>query len=360
MAKKKKSSKEGQEKICNMVNDKFVAHIEAMITLIENGEKPKWIKPWDCLSSSDSPMNIASKTQYKGWNIFSLSIEAMVKGYEHNLWLTVRQASEAHEDFKEWKTVGKRKIAVDAEGQMVKPIKEDEYGKTTPVTFWKFLKFVEEDEKTGDSKMKKIPMLRYFQVYNVAQCQGINHIIPKIEDKPERTFNPIEKASQIIADMKNAPELGHGGDQAFYSPSNDSVQMPKPEQFKTSEQYYGTLFHEFAHATGHKDRLDRDCFKTHSGFGSYDYGREELVAELASAILCGECGIIDTTMANSVEYLKSWIKTIKEDSKILIVAASRAQAAADCIQNVEPKVYEDDKVKAKDKEKAEDKSLVQA
>jgi len=104
--------------------------------------------------------------------------------------------------------------------------------------------------------------------------------------------------------------------------------MPLPEQFQKREEYYSVLFHEMAHSTGHKSRLNRDLT---GNFGDRSYGREELIAEMAAAFLCGMAGIIDETIDNTAAYLESWRAIIKEDKKAVVMAAAAAQKAVDYI-----------------------------
>ena len=127
--------------------------------------------------------------------------------------------------------------------------------------------------------------------------------------------------------------LEHGGGQAFYRPGNDKLRMPEPTRFRSSEEYYSTLFHEYAHSTGHSKRLDRKLDSDPKPFGTPDYGKEELVAEMAAAFLCGHAGITPTVIENQAAYVQGWLKTIKADKKLVISAAGQAQRAADWIRN---------------------------
>lgn len=111
--------------------------------------------------------------------------------------------------------------------------------------------------------------------------------------------------------------------------------MPRQTAFESPAEYYSTLFHELAHSTGHASRLNRKGIETAVSFGSQDYGREELVAEMGAAFLCGVCGIETATIDNSAAYVAGWLKTIKRDAKLVVLAAAAAQRAADWILGVE-------------------------
>ncbi len=128
------------------------------------------------------------------------------------------------------------------------------------------------------------------------------------------------------------PGVEHGGQQAFYRPLTDSVHMPEPTRFASSEEYYSTLFHELSHSTGHSSRLDRKLDTEPKPFGSADYGKEELVAEMSAAFLCGHAGITPTVIGNQAAYLGGWLKQLKSDKKLIVSAAGQAQRSADWIR----------------------------
>jgi len=137
-----------------------------------------------------------------------------------------------------------------------------------------------EAEENGE--MKKIPFLRYHSVFNVAQCEGITLPTPP---EVKSVFHPIEKCEEVVARMPRPPAIEHGGGRACYSPSEDKVSMPEAKVFETPHAYYGTLFHELTHSTGHVSRLNRKEVTDIIHFGSTPYSREELVAEMGAAFL---------------------------------------------------------------------------
>jgi len=129
------------------------------------------------------------------------------------------------------------------------------------------------------------------------------------------------------------PTIRHGGNYASYSKVLDSVQMPERTCFNSGEEYYSTLFHELTHSTGHPARLNRSSLTDFERFGDQNYSREELVAEMGSAFLCGITGIENRTINNSAAYLANWLDALKNDSRLVLVAAGQAQKAADLILN---------------------------
>ena len=167
----------------------------------------------------------------------------------------------------------------------------------------KWLEREQENPETGDTETVNVPLLRYYKVFNVEQCDGIpEDKIPPLENT--RDFHPIEQAETVVQDMPQRPIVKHEAAQAYYRPSDDVVNMPSAELFQSSEGYYSTLFHELTHATGHESRLKRLNTDKLAPFGSRDYSQEELVAEMGAAFLCGHCQIENQTLDNSAAYIR--------------------------------------------------------
>ena len=270
---------------------------DQIIEMLDNGVVP-WHKPW---KGTMYPSNLISKKAYRGINPFILACVASMKGYDSPFWLTYNQA--------------KKKGGQVRKGE-----------KSTLVVFWKWIeKEVENDN--GEMKKRSFPILRYYNVFNLDQIDGIES--PEAKEMNE-DFNSIECAENIIHNMPNKPQIYHNGTRAFYRPSEDMVTLPKKERFENEEEYYSTAFHELGHSTGHESRLKRDL----SGFfGDEKYSQEELVAEMTAAFLCGVCEIENVTIENSAAYIAGWKKKLKEDEKIIVRAAAQAQKAADFILN---------------------------
>ena len=193
-------------------------------------------------------------------------------------------------------------------------------------------------EHDNETTNGKIPLLRYYSVFNSEQCEGIT--TPPTTETVNQ-FSPIERAEQIIAGMPLRPEIKHGGTQPCYSPTLDYVQLPQQTAFNTPEDYYDTLFHELSHATGHENRLARKGIMETSYYGSHAYSKEELIAEMGAAFLCGHAGIVQKTIENNAAYIKGFLKLLKGDKTILIQAGAAAQKASDYILNVKPDVVEE-------------------
>ena len=263
---------------------------DRIISMLEKGTVP-WQKPWKV--ATGLPRNLISKKPYRGINIFLL--HAM--SYESPYWVTFRQAQE-----------------------LGGTVRKGE--KACPVVFWKQLEV--EDKKTGE--VEKIPLLRFFYVFNVSQCDGLKNIPAPVESPATVSTT----AEEIVAMMPKRPEIKHGLAKAFYSPGADIVAMPDRARFETEAGYFATLFHDLTHATGAKSRLNRPTLTESAGFGSNPYCKEELIAEMGAAFLCGQAGI-ENTMENSAAYLQNWLEQLQNDKKLIVQAAAQAQKATDFI-----------------------------
>tara|TARA_R110002073_G_scaffold8027_19_gene44889 strand:- start:22305 stop:23369 length:1065 start_codon:yes stop_codon:yes gene_type:complete len=275
---------------------------DRIIGFLEQGTAP-WRNPIKRGTGDGWPKNLDSGKRYRGINIFLLGLTAWERGYSSDYWMTFKQAQ--------------------ASGGQVR---KGEKG--TLVTFWKM--YATKDKQTGDDV--EVPMLKHYTAFNVEQIDGID-IPDATKDAPDSVqFEPLAEAERIVQGYQSKPTIQHdGGRKAFYRPSSDSVHMPKHERFDCRESYYGTLFHELVHSSGHSSRLNRGLDTELAPFGSPDYSREELVAEMGAAFLCAASGISPPTIEQSASYLQSWINILKGDAHLVIGAAGAAQKAADLI-----------------------------
>ena len=265
---------------------------ERIMALLAQGTVP-WHKPWK--AKTGWPRNYVSKKPYRGINVFLLA----AMSYESPFWLTFHQAS-----------------------QLGGTIRKGE--KSCPVVFWK--QFQVEDEVSGEAK--KIPLLRIYHVFNAAQCDGLKSISVTADITP---LSAPTKPDEIVAFMPKRPEIKHGMSKAFYSPREDIVAMPDRARFENEAGYFATLFHELVHSTGNESRLNRVTLAESSGFGSDPYCKEELIAEMGAAFLCGHAEIIERTIDNSAAYLNGWLDRLRNDKMLIVQAAAQAQKATDFI-----------------------------
>jgi antirestriction protein ArdC len=168
-------------------------------------------------------------------------------------------------------------------------------------------------------------------VFSVAQCDGLKNIPAQVTESP---LSAPTKPEEIVGFMPKRPEIKHGMRKAFYSPGEDIIAMPDRARFEDERGYYGTLYHELIHATGHGSRLNRATLTESQGFGSNPYCKEELIAEMGAAFLCGQAGIAERTVENSAAYIQNWLQALQNDNKLIVQAAGQAQKAADFILGV--------------------------
>ena len=284
--------------VYNIITDRIMG-------LLDKGIVP-WRKGWVGGGSGRMPKNIYGRA-YRGINLWLLAS----LGYESPYFLTFKQAQK----------LGGR-------------VKKGEKGMS--VVLWQPFEKQVMDENTGKMVTKKWLNLRYYTVFNIEQTEGCkfskkvtDSLNPPTTTTVEDVFEPIEAAEAIFDGWEGKPVVAYdGNDRAYYVPSEDVVHLPRKAQFRGSGEYYSTLFHELAHSTGHKSRLDRD----QTGyFGSHNYGTEELTAEFTAAFLNGIARLEPAVIENNAAYIASWKKTIAADPKLVVTAAGRAQKAADLI-----------------------------
>ena len=286
-----------------------------------------WFKPWKA-GQENAPFNLHTKRYYNGFNIFMLNFEMQLKGYEHNQWLT-------------WKQV------MDKGGRVI----ESENKNYTEIYFWnigyfdnktgkyvspKLVKSINPNEKMSDGKFRyrKTFNIRFFNVYNVAQTTGIEP--HKIDSGETIEHEPIEAAEAIAnsyIDKQGSLKLTHRESQAYYSPDRDIVNMPRLNTFIDADSYYKVLFHELAHSTGHKDRLNRKTLLEVNHWGDNTYAKEELVAEISAMYLTGLLGLEPKdNESNSQAYIKGWCKHLEDKADECVFAMQQATKVVEYIQ----------------------------
>lgn len=267
-----------------------------------------WKQGW---ATTGELRNAVSNRHYKGLNKFYLKLVSMVHDYKDPRWMTFNQIRD--------------------EGYHL-----EKGSKGAKVEYWfpfdlirkKGISFEEKDRliKEGERKKEDFSLVaKYYTVFNGDNISGLPEIkLPKNEIEPSVVLEQISRGMNV--EIHN-----DGGNEAFYRPSTDDIHLPLPEVFSSDNEYNAVAFHELGHATGHESRLSRDM----SGFfGSPDYAKEELVAEITSAFMAEKTGISieDMNMDNHKAYVNSWIESIKDDPEVLMKAISQANDAADYMQ----------------------------
>ncbi|MGI4741298.1 MAG: ArdC family protein [Janthinobacterium lividum] len=275
---------------------------DRIVTALEGGIIP-WRKPWNAVYGL--PRNYATGKAYTGINAFLLHFSGALPFF-----LTFKQAL--------------------ALGGCVR-----KGAKGHPVVYYNIS--LRENQQTG--KEEKMPFLKYYTVFSVEDIEGIDFSLPVVE---EREHTPLAVAEAIVKGWEGRPAIEHLHQRAYYSPSLDFVNMPRLATFTTVEGYYATLFHELTHSTGHASRLDRPDLTAGEGKQSASYAREELTAEMGASFLCAAAGLhTEQTEENAVAYIQTWLERLKNDKKLVLQAASKAQRAAKLILNTSEEVPED-------------------
>lgn len=267
-----------------------------------------WHRPW-AVQGGGLPVSMSSRRPYRGVNVFLLACSAGAHGWTSSWWGTYRQIQELG-------------------GQVRKG------EKSTLVVFWKRLRVEpSEAERAAGVKVKVVPMLRIFRVFNACQADGLpERFFPAAAEGS--AFDPVAECEAIAAGYVDGPELRFEGDRACYVPQRDVVYVPERSAFESADGFYSTLFHELTHSSGHASRLARSTLLEAHRFGDASYSKEELVAEMGAAMLSGVAGIEQLTVPQNAAYLSGWMKALRGDSKLLVQAAAQAQKAADRILGV--------------------------
>lgn len=265
---------------------------ERIISQLENGIIP-WEKPWSGIQSG--AYNRISRKPYSLLNQMLLNHDG------------------EYATFKQWTDIG---------GHVRKGAKSE------IVVFWK-IQPVAETLEDGTKEVKQIPLLRYFNVFHISQVDGVE----PLQTDELNDIEPIEKAESILHNYWNREgiEIEHTtSDNAYYSPSRDLIHLPLMEQFKHANEYYSTAFHESVHSTMKETRCNRaeDRKGKLVAFGSNEYSKEELVAEIGSANLMNILGIeSDKSFRNSTAYIQNWLSVLKNDVKFVVSASGKAEKA---------------------------------
>ncbi len=284
---------------------------DQIIDLLDKVSIENYQPPFGQLSSLGLPINPITENPYQGINILSLWLHQQAKGYTSNEWAT----------FKQWD-------AIDAS------VKKGE--KSSKIIFYKTL-IKSEENSNSEIEELKIPMLKVYNVFNANQIEGYK---PEIEEVQIDKVKPL-KAIDLLCKETQAV-VKHGGCQAYYDMVNDYINMPMKTLFQdtcqanATDNYYATLLHELTHWTGAKHRLNRFGEENKNDDIKEKYAFEELVAELGSAFLCAQHGITQIQPEHHAIYIKSWLKSLKENKTYIFKASAQASRAVKYLNDKEP------------------------
>ncbi len=281
------------------VTDRIIAALEA--------GTPPWRRPWDPDKTGGPamPRNAATGQRYRGINVLTLGMSGLAFSSGDPRWATYKQAEN-----RGWQ------------------VRRGERGTTG--YFFKRLELRDDSRPEDDEDaVRRIPLLRAFTLFHASQIEGIPaYVPPTVAEAPWRA---PEAAETVLANSGAVVRIG--GDRAFYSPATDHIQMPPKAAFATALGYCGVLIHEMSHWTGAPSRLNRDL---RNSFGSHDYAREELRAEIGQVMVCAELGIADVDFSNNAAYVASWLEKLRSDRKEIFRAAADAQRIADYLLAFHP------------------------
>jgi len=273
---------------------------------LERGVRP-WLKPWNAEHAAGRitrPLR-ANGQAYKGINVLILWGDARLKGFACPIWMTYRQAQELG-------------------GQ----VKKGEHGSL--VVYADKITRTETDD-SGEEFLRDIAFMKGYTVFN---CEQIDLLPPHFYATATPSISvPARIAAAESFAANTEATLRHGGNRAYYSITDDYVQMPPFECFRDAECFYATLLHELTHWTRHASRLDREFGRKR--WGDAGYAAEELVAELGAAFLCADLGVTAEPRDDHASYLASWLDVLKSDKRAIFTAAAHAQRAADYVHGLQ-------------------------
>ena len=291
-----------------MPRDDFYQTItEKIVEQLSQGVRP-WQCPWDATSAFGPPSRPlrSNGKHYSGVNVLVLWIESQLRGFSIPVWITFRQAKEF--------------------GGYVKKGE-----KATTVVYANSFEKTETNADTGEEQKRNIPFLRAYSVFNVDQVTGLPEHFYARQQSSRNLEERLDSAEEFF---KAFPiEKRSGGNRAYYSSSEDYIQLPPYDSFANRSSFYATMAHESIHATGSPKRLNREFGKR---FGDQQYAFEELIAELGSAFLCADLSITPEVMPEHGQYLQTWLSILKADSKALFTAASQASRAVEYLHGLQP------------------------
>lgn len=276
---------------------------------LAKGVRP-WMKPWSASNMSGRitrPLRHNGQP-YSGINVLLLWSEQMAQGFTSPVWMTFKQALE-----------------------LGAAVRKGQTGST--VVFASRFSKPQADGNGGEVD-REIPFLKAYTVFNLEQIDGL----PEHYSRPQaQTLDPVQRLGEADRFFRQTrASIRHGGNQAYYSPVMDYIQMPPFETFKDSASYYATLSHEATHWTAAQGRVGRDLSR-------YDKdrtarAREELIAELGSCFLCADLGIVPELepRPDHASYLQSWLKVLADDKRAIFQAAAHAQRAVSFLHEFQP------------------------
>ena len=312
-------AKEGpsaEDKALDLFADMMIERIQSL------SGKDGWKKPWFTEGALQWPKNLNGR-EYNGMNAMMLLLHCEKEGYKIPRFCTFDRIQQFNKTGKKDEEQ-KPRVSV-LKGEHSFPVMLTTFTVVNKETKehikWEDYKLLSQEER---EKYNVYPKLQTYHVFNVAQTNlkevrpefweklEQEYSMPKVEKDEQFAFEPVDR---MIADNRwICPIKPMFGDSAYFSISKNEIVMPEKRQFKDGESFYSNLFHEMGHSTGAEGQLDRIKPAT---FGSAEYAREELVAELTAALTAQRYGMTKHLKGDSAAYLKSWLDSLKESPQFI-------------------------------------------
>ena len=312
-------TKEGpsaEDKALGLFADMMIERIQSL------SGKDGWKKPWFTEGALQWPKNLNGR-EYNGMNAMMLLLHCEKEGYKIPRFCTFDRIQQFNKTGKKDEEQ-KPRVSV-LKGEHSFPVMLTTFTVVNKETKehikWEDYKLLSQEER---EKYNVYPKLQTYHVFNVAQTNlkevrpefweklEQEYSMPKVEKDEQFAFEPVDR---MIADNRwICPIKPMFGDSAYFSISKNEIVMPEKRQFKDGESFYSNLFHEMGHSTGAEGLLDRIKPAT---FGSAEYAREELVAELTAALTAQRYGMTKHLKGDSAAYLKSWLDSLKESPQFI-------------------------------------------
>lgn len=312
-------TKEGpsaEDKALDLFADMMIERIQSL------SGKDGWKKPWFTEGTLQWPKNLNGR-EYNGMNAMMLLLHCEKEGYKIPRFCTFDRIQQFNKTGKKDEEQ-KPRVSV-LKGEHSFPVMLTTFTVVNKETKehikWEDYKLLSQEER---EKYNVYPKLQTYHVFNVSQTNlkevrpefweklEQEYSMPKVEKDEQFAFEPVDR---MIADNRwICPIKPMFGDSAYFSISKNEIVMPEKRQFKDGESFYSNLFHEMGHSTGAEGQLDRIKPAT---FGSAEYAREELVAELTAALTAQRYGMTKHLKGDSAAYLKSWLDSLKESPQFI-------------------------------------------
>lgn len=328
MAKKESSQQasEQQEGKVDRIDNALQKFSDMLIARMEQMKESKWKKGWTDGRTAQFglPQNLVGRP-YTGSNAFLCQIHTTMEHYRMPVYLTIKQIRDAGGMIKK----GEHSIPIfkwdlrikDKDG---KKLSESDYRNMTKeeqaeCTVRPYLK-VYNEWNIDQTNLEEVNKEKYDAILNRFKSEPIKDEVGMYKNE---AFDNLLKEQSWVCPI----EYEKFNESAFYSPKRDQIVVPSKKQFNISNtpedvfkdgmEFYGTTIHEMAHSTGHESRLGRDGIVKIDQFGSDQYAKEELVAELTSALIGNAMGFDSRIRENNIAYLQNWIGSLKKDPKFL-------------------------------------------